>query len=146
MQSLKLCQNEWVKFFLCKCWELILASVSEFERKNWRWLNPRWTNSSWQNSRLAAIIKFKWEWISLNQIELVWVIFRMEWESFGVNLREDNKFFLCKWQNPRWQNSRWLPSLKLSQNETSKVFLCKCWELNLGKMCSEFKMVATHLA
>ena len=29
----KLSQNEWVKFFLCKCWELILASVSEFERK-----------------------------------------------------------------------------------------------------------------
>ena len=59
---IKLSQNEWVKFFyangriqdnriqdgchhqvesewmsevfLCKCWELILASVSEFERKN----------------------------------------------------------------------------------------------------------------
>ena len=31
---IKLSQNEWVKFFLCKCWELILAGVSEFERKN----------------------------------------------------------------------------------------------------------------
>ena len=30
----KLSQNEWVKLFLCKCWELILASVSEFERKD----------------------------------------------------------------------------------------------------------------
>ena len=30
---IKLSQNEWVKFFLCKWWELILASVSEFERK-----------------------------------------------------------------------------------------------------------------
>ena len=30
----KFSQNEWVKFFLCKCWELILASVSDFERKN----------------------------------------------------------------------------------------------------------------
>ena len=30
----KLSQNEWIKLFLCKCWELILASVSEFERKN----------------------------------------------------------------------------------------------------------------
>ena len=29
----KLSQNEWVKFFLSKCWELILASLSEFERK-----------------------------------------------------------------------------------------------------------------
>ena len=31
---IKLSQNEWVKFFLCKWWEPILASVSEFERKN----------------------------------------------------------------------------------------------------------------
>ena len=30
----KLSQNEWVKFFFCKCWELILACVSVFERKN----------------------------------------------------------------------------------------------------------------
>ena len=30
---IKLSQNEWVKFFLCKWWEPILASVSEFERK-----------------------------------------------------------------------------------------------------------------
>ena len=29
---IKLSQNEWVKYFLCKCWEIILASVSEFER------------------------------------------------------------------------------------------------------------------
>ena len=31
---IKLSQNEWVKFFLCKWWEPILASVSEFERKS----------------------------------------------------------------------------------------------------------------
>ena len=30
---IKLCQNEWVKFFLYKLWEPILASVSEFEKK-----------------------------------------------------------------------------------------------------------------
>ena len=29
--------------------------------------------------------------MTLSQIELVWVRVRMEWESFGVNLREDNK-------------------------------------------------------
>ena len=28
-------ESEWMsEVFLCKCWELILASVSEFERKN----------------------------------------------------------------------------------------------------------------
>ena len=32
---IKLGHNEWVKFFLCKWWEPILASVSEFERKNY---------------------------------------------------------------------------------------------------------------
>ena len=31
---IKLSQNEWVKVFLCKWWEPIMASVSEFERKN----------------------------------------------------------------------------------------------------------------
>ena len=31
---IKLSQNDWVKVFLCKWWEPILASVSEFERKN----------------------------------------------------------------------------------------------------------------
>ena len=31
---IKLSQKEWVKFFLCKWWEPILASVSDFERKN----------------------------------------------------------------------------------------------------------------
>ena len=33
--TIKLSQNEWVKFFLCKWWEPILASVSEIERKNY---------------------------------------------------------------------------------------------------------------
>ena len=31
---IKLSENEWVKFFLCKWWEPILASVSDFEKKN----------------------------------------------------------------------------------------------------------------
>ena len=30
---IKMSQNEWVKVFLCKWWEPILASGSEFERK-----------------------------------------------------------------------------------------------------------------
>ena len=33
----------------------------------------------------------KWEWMSLSQIELVWVRVRVERECFWVNLREDNK-------------------------------------------------------
>ena len=30
---IKLSQNEWVKFFMCKWWEPFLANISEFERK-----------------------------------------------------------------------------------------------------------------
>ena len=42
---------------------------------------------------MAAIIKLieKFFLMSLSQIELVWVIVRMEWECFWLNLREDNK-------------------------------------------------------
>ena len=46
--------------------------------------------------KMAAIIKLKSEWMSLNQIELVWVRVRMEWECFWVNLRQDNKVFESK--------------------------------------------------
>ena len=31
---IKLSENESVKFFECRCWELIFASVREFERYN----------------------------------------------------------------------------------------------------------------
>ena len=41
--------------------------------------------------KMAAIITVEWEWISLSQIELVWVRVRVESECFWVNLREDNK-------------------------------------------------------
>ena len=41
--------------------------------------------------KMAAIIQVKWEWMSLSQIELVWVRVWVVWECFWVNLREDNK-------------------------------------------------------
>ena len=49
----------------------------------------------------------EWEWVSLSQIELVWV-----------------RVFFAKWLNPRWQNSRWLPSSSsVRMNEWS--FFCE---------------------
>ena len=45
---IKLSQNEWVKFILCK--------IVECKK---------------QNSMLAAISQVEWEWISLSDIELV---------------------------------------------------------------------------
>ena len=41
--------------------------------------------------KMAAIIKLSEEWMSLRQIELVWVRVRVKGECFWVNLREENK-------------------------------------------------------
>ena len=134
-------ESDWMsEVFLCKWWELILASVSEIERKNYYgWIQ----DGGILNGRIqdGCHHQVKWEWMSLSQIELVWVRVTVEWECFWVNLREDNKvseskmavsesnmaefkmaviinwvrmnkwsFFCAKWLNWRWQNSRWLPS------------------------------------
>ena len=107
---IKLSQNEWVKFFLCKWWEPS-GRVSE-----WIWEKKEGvaeskmavSESKMAEFKMAAIIKLsenEWVW---SQIELVWVRVRVEWECFWVNLREDNKVSESKMA--RWQNSRWLPS------------------------------------
>ena len=103
-------------------------------------------NSRSQNSRRLHH-QVKWEWMSLCQIELVWVRVRVEWECFWWNLKEDNNVSESKMtvSNPTWQNSRWLPSsswvrmnmfvsdwISLSQS------LCK---MAVSKM-AEFKMAA----
>ena len=114
---IKLSQNEWVKIFLCKMAESMMAdfkmaaiiklSQNEWVKVFFVQMNPRWELMAWQvwvslrektkmaesnmakfkmaEFKMAAIIK----WV--NQIELVWVRVRVEWECFWVNLREDNK-------------------------------------------------------
>ena len=61
----------------------------------------------------------KWELMSLGQIELVWVIVRMEWECFRLNLREDNK--LCESKMAVYESKmaefKMAAIIKLSQNE-----------------------------
>ena len=47
---IKLSQNEWVKFFLCKWWEPILVMWFSFRGKIKMAESKLW-NSSWQNSR-----------------------------------------------------------------------------------------------
>ena len=84
-------ESDWMsEVFLCKWWELILASVSEIERKNYYgWIQ----DGGILNGRIqdGCYYQVKWEWMSLSQIELVWVRVTVEWECFWVNLREDNK-------------------------------------------------------
>ena len=80
--------NEW-SFFVQMVGTNLGKCESVWEDKL-RWMNQRWSNSKWQYSRwLPSLVK--WEWMSLSQIELVWVRVRLEEECFWVNLREDNK-------------------------------------------------------
>ena len=69
----------------------------------------------------------KWEWMSLSQIELVWVRVRMEWECFWVNPRKDNKVSESKMavSESSMAEFKMAAIFKLSQNEWVKVFLCK---------------------
>ena len=154
--------NEWI-IFLCKWWEPILASVSEFERK----YNDGWIqHGKIQHGRIqdGCQYQFRWEWLSLSQIEFVWVSIRVEWECFWVNLREDNKvseskmavsesnmvefkmtaiiklsqnewvkFFCAKRLKPTWQNSRWLPSSSWVKRNEWIYFFVQMVGTNLGK-------------
>ena len=87
---IKLSHIEWVEFFLCKCWEPILASVSDFQRTYYDgWIQDGQIQES--GIQYGCHHQDKWEWMSLSQIELVWISIRVEWECFWVNLREDNK-------------------------------------------------------
>ena len=57
---------------LCKWWEPILASVSEFQRKYYDgWIQ----DGQIQHARIqdGSHHQVKWEWMSLSQIELIWV-------------------------------------------------------------------------
>ena len=78
--------------------------------------------------------------MSLSQIELVWVRVRVEWECFGVNLREDNKVSQSKMAvaESYMAEFKMAATIKLSQNEWVNFFLCKMAE---SKMV-EFKMAA----
>ena len=131
---IKLSQNEWVKFFCTNC-----------EYQSWQvWVSLR-RNAMMAESKMARIQdgriqdgchhQVKWDWMSLSQIELVWVRVRVEWDCFWVNLREDNKVSESKMvlsEFNLWQNSRWLPSSSwVTMNEWS--FFVQMLGTNLGK-------------
>ena len=101
--------NEWN--FLCKWWEPILASVSDFERKYYHgWIQ----HGQILDGRIqdGCHHQVKWERMSLSQIELVWVRVKVEWECFEWIWEKITRCLNPRWQclNPTWQNSIWLPS------------------------------------
>ena len=60
--------------------------MNEFE-SDWIRLSQTFVQNGWiQDGRIQDGCHHQ-----VNQIELVWVRVRVEWECFGVNLREDNK-------------------------------------------------------
>ena len=61
----------------------------------------------------------EWEWMSLSQIELVWVRVRMEEECFWVNLREDNKVSESQMamSESNMAEFKMVAIIKLSENE-----------------------------
>ena len=125
-------ENEW-SFFLCKWWEPILASVSDFERKYYHgWIQ----HSQIQDGRIwdSCHHQVRWEWMSLSQIELVWVRVRVEWVCFWVNLRKDKKGSESKMavSESNMAEFKIAAIIKLSQNEWVKFFV-QSVGTNLGK-------------
>ena len=62
--------------------------------------------------------------LQVNQIELVWVRVRVEWECFWVNLREDNKVSESKMAvcESNMAEFKMTAIIKLSENEWVKFF------------------------
>ena len=138
---IKLNQNEWVKFYCANGGNQSWTSVSDFQRTYYDgWIQ----DGQIQESGIidGCHHQVKWEWMSLSQIELVWVSIRVEWECFWVNLREDNKVSESKMavSESNMAEFKMAAIIKLSENEWVEFFfsLCKWWEPNLASV-SEFE-------
>ena len=72
----------------------------------------------------------EWEWMTLSQIELVWVIVRVERECFWVNLREDNKVseFKMAVSESNMADFKMAAIITVHSEWTSEVFQCKMAE------------------
>ena len=137
----KFSQNEWVKFFCAKWlnpwWQnsrwlpsSSWVKMNEFE-SDWTSLSQsffaKWLNPSMARIQDGCHHQVKWEWMSLSQIESVWVRVRMEWECFWVNLREDNKSSDSKMavSESNMAEFKMAAIIKLSKNESVKFFCAK---------------------
>ena len=137
--------NEWAEVFLCK----MVGTIIKLSKCEWVWVRIELSLSlsfvqdgRIQDGRIqdGCHHQVKWEWMSLSQIELVWVRVRVEWECFWVNLREDNKVSESKMavSESNMAEFKMAAIIKLSQNEGVKFFLCKMADSKMA----EFKMVA----
>ena len=94
-------ESEWMsEVFLWKMAESKMAAIIKLSQNedfesDWISWSQSFEENGWiQDGRIqdgSCHHQVKWEWMSLSQIELVWVRVRVERECFWVNLREDNK-------------------------------------------------------
>ena len=156
---IKLSQNEWVKFFCAKwlnarrqnsSWlpSSSWVGMNEFE-SDWISFNQSFVPNGWiKDDRIqdGCHHEVEWEWMSLSQIELVWVRVKVEWECFWVNQREDNKVSESKMAVSEFNMSEFKMAaiIKLSQNEWVKIFCANGGEGNVSKVFF-VQMVATIL-
>ena len=97
-------------------------AVSESNMANSRWL----PSSSW-----VKMNEFESDWIS-------WVRVRVEWECFGVNLREENKV-----SESNMAKFKMAAIINLSQNQWVKIFVQMVEPMN--KWSFFVQMVGTNL-
>ena len=140
---------------VCKWWESILARIEMAVWVKSEWtddvLNPRWLKFKMTEFKMAVIIMFSWEWMSLSQIELVWVRVRVEGKCFWVNLREENK--VSEFHNAEAESKmaefkkakfKMATIIKLSQNEWVKFFCSNGGEASVSEVFF-VQMVGTNL-
>ena len=88
--------------------------MNEFE-SDWISLSQSFVQNGWiQDGRIQDGCHHQ-----INQIELVWVRVRVEWECFWVNLREDNKVSESKMavSESSMAEFKMASKINLSQNE-----------------------------
>ena len=131
---IKLSQNEWMKFFFCanggnQSWQVWVSL-----RGNTKMAESNMAKFKMSGFKMAANHQVRWDWMSLSQIELVWVRVKVEWECFWVNLREDNKESESKMavSESNMAEFKLAAIIKLSQNEWVKFFV-QMVGTNLGK-------------
>ena len=133
---IKLSENEWVKFILCKmveskmvriqdgCHHQFKLRMNEFE-SDWISLSLSFVKSGWiQDGRIqdGCHHQVESEWMSLSQIELVWVR------------------VLCRMVESTMAEFKMTANhqVEFRMNEWSKIWMCKWWESMLASV-SEFE-------
>ena len=101
--------------------EYKMADIIKFSENKWVWVRYElvWVRVQWKNGRIQDDKIQDGYHHQINQIELVWVRVREEWECFWVNLKEDNKVSKSKMTvaESKMAKFKMADIIKLSENE-----------------------------